>query len=117
MPEIQSNLGAAPSLGSPVLGEMVRRLVEVYRPEKVYVFGSVARGEATADSDYDLMVVVPDSSEPTLKQNRAGYRALRDLGVPRDVFVSTASDFNRQLHLRASFPSAVVQEGILLYGG
>jgi predicted nucleotidyltransferase len=99
-----------------VLGEMVRRLVEVYCPEKIYLFGSVARGEATADSDYDLMIVVPDTSSSTLKQNRAGYRALREIGVPRDIFVSTSSDFNKQLHLKASFPSTVVREGLLLYG-
>jgi predicted nucleotidyltransferase len=111
-----ASIGAIPSTTSPVLGEMVRRLVEVYRPEKIYLFGSVARGEATADSDYDLMIVVPDTSISTLKQNRAGYRALREIGVPRDIFVSTSSDFNKQLHLKASFPSTVVREGLLLYG-
>ncbi len=109
--------GVVPTTTSPVLGEMVRRLVELYRPEKIYLFGSVARGEATADSDYDLMIVVPDTSAPARKQNRAGYRALREIGVPRDIFVSTSSDFNKQLHLKASFPSTVVREGILLYGG
>lgn len=99
-----------------MLGEIVRRLVEVYRPERIYLFGSVARGEATADSDYDLMIIVPDTSTSTRKQNRAGYRALREIGVPRDIFVSTSSEFNKQLHLKASFPSTVVREGLLLYG-
>lgn len=116
MANTQAAIGAIPSTTSPVLGEMVRRLVEVYRPEKIYLFGSVARGEATADSDYDLMIVVPDTSSSTLKQNRPGYRALREIGVPRDIFVSTANDFNKQLHLKASFPSTVVREGLLLYG-
>jgi predicted nucleotidyltransferase len=99
-----------------VLGEMVRRLVELYRPEKIYLFGSVARGNATADSDYDLMIVVPETLVSELKQNRAGYRAFRDIGVPRDIFVSTSSAFNKQLHLKASPPSTVVREGLLLYG-
>ena len=115
MADTHSSLGAIPSTASPVLGEIVRRLVEVYRPEKIYLFGSIARGQATADSDYDLMIIVPDTSTSTLKQNRVGYRAPREIGVPRDIFVSTSSDFNKQLHLVASFPSTVVREGILLY--
>lgn len=106
----------APSAGNPIVAEMVRRLVEVYRPERVYLFGSVARGDAGPDSDYDLMVVVPDDSPPELLRSRPGYRAIRDLGVPRDIFVARSRDFRRQLHLRASFPSTVVREGKLLYG-
>jgi predicted nucleotidyltransferase len=89
--------------------------VEVYRPERIYLFGSVARGEATADSDDDLMVVVPDDSAPALRDSRAGYRALREIGVPRDIFVSTSSDFKKQLYLKASFPSTVEREDLLLY--
>jgi uncharacterized protein len=112
---IHSMIGVVPTAASPVLSAMVRRLVEIYRPERIYLFGSVARGEATADSDYDLKVVVPDDS--ALKHHQPGYRALREIGVPRDIFVSTSSDFNKQLHLKASFPSTVVREGILLYGG
>jgi predicted nucleotidyltransferase len=54
----------APTADDPVLAEMVRRLVEVYRPERILLFGSIARGEAGPDSDYDLMVVVPDNTPP-----------------------------------------------------
>ncbi|PYO54511.1 MAG: hypothetical protein DMD83_22120, partial [Candidatus Rokuibacteriota bacterium] len=42
------------------LVEIVRRLVEAYRPDRIYLFGSRARGTAGAESDYDLLVVVPD---------------------------------------------------------
>jgi predicted nucleotidyltransferase len=40
--------------------EITRRLVEYYCPERVYLFGSVARGEDGPDSDLDFLVVVPD---------------------------------------------------------
>ena len=105
-----------PKDSDPVLAEIVRRLVEVYQPERIFLFGSVARGEAGPDSDYDLMVVVPDDATAERQRNRLGYRAVRHLGIPRDIFVSKASDFRRQLHLKASFPSTVVREGIVLYG-
>jgi predicted nucleotidyltransferase len=112
----QAGWDKAPTADDPVLAEMVRRLVEVYRPERILLFGSIARGEAGPDSDYDLMVVVPDDTPPEQQRSRAGYRAVRHLGAARDIFVSTASNFRRQLHLKASFPSAVVREGIVLYG-
>jgi predicted nucleotidyltransferase len=106
-----------PSAGDPVLNEVVRRLSEVNQPVRIYLFGSAARGDSRPDSDYDIMVVVPDDTPPDLRRSRRGYRAVRDLGVPRDIFVSTNRDFETQLHLKASFPSTVVREGILLYAG
>ena len=44
------------------LRDLVDRLIEAYRPERIYLFGSMARQEAGPDSDYDLMVVVPDDA-------------------------------------------------------
>ena len=46
----------------PKLAEIVRRLVEAYQPERIYLFGSMARGDAGPDSDYDLLVLVPDEA-------------------------------------------------------
>jgi hypothetical protein len=42
----------------------VRRLVEAYHPERIYLFGSKARGDAGPDSDFDLMVIVSDDAPP-----------------------------------------------------
>ena len=33
------------------IAEIARRLVDYYRPERIYLFGSVARGDDGADSD------------------------------------------------------------------
>ena len=46
------------------LAEIVRRLIAAYRPERIYLFGSKARGDSGGDSDYDLMVVTSDSAPP-----------------------------------------------------
>jgi predicted nucleotidyltransferase len=57
-----------PTAGDPVLSEVVRRLVEAYRPEYIYLFGPVARGDAGPDSDYDIMVVVPDEAPREMQE-------------------------------------------------
>jgi predicted nucleotidyltransferase len=43
-------------IDDPKLAEIVRRLVEAYQPERIYLFGSKARGEANPNSDYDMGV-------------------------------------------------------------
>jgi len=113
--ETGAKAGPAPSAEDPVLQAVVGRLVHVYQPERIYLFGSAARGEAESGSDYDLMVIVPDTAPPELLDCGRGYRALRALGIPKDLLVSTKRDFDKQLHLKASFPSAIVREGRLLY--
>jgi len=104
-----------PSADDPIVAEIVRRLVELYRPERIYLFGSAARGEAAPDSDYDFMVVVSDDTPREIRETRAVFRALFDIGAPIDVLVWTRQEFDKRLHLRVSFPSAIVREGKLLY--
>ena len=104
-----------PSAGDPIVGEIVRRLVEAYQPVRIYLFGSAARGDAGADSDYDIMVVVSDDAPHQLRREDRAYQALRGTGVAADVLVWTRKDFDARLHLKASLPSAIVRDGILLY--
>ena len=98
-----------------VLAEIVRRLVQTYQPERIYLFGSRARGEAGGSSDYDLMVVVPDDCPEALRASGRAYDPLWGLKVGADVLVWTRRAFESRLHLRASLPSTVVREGRLLY--
>ncbi len=105
-----------PTAGDAALAEVVRRLVEAYRPERIYLFGSVARGDAGPDSDYDIMVVVPDDAPPELHLSRAAYEALWGTGFASDVLVWTASQSDSRTHLAASLPGTVVREGRLLHG-
>jgi predicted nucleotidyltransferase len=100
----------------PALGEIVRRLVDAYSPLRIYLFGSKARGEDGPDSDYDLMVVVPDDAPTELRQSRFAYEALHDIDAPADVSVCTETYFQSRQHLKASFPATVAREGKLLYG-
>lgn len=70
--------------------EIAQRLVDFYRPVRVYLFGSRARGDDGPDSDLDFCVVVPDSA-------------------PREFFRAGAA------WVRASLPATVIREGRVLY--
>ncbi|MBI4832551.1 MAG: nucleotidyltransferase domain-containing protein [Candidatus Lindowbacteria bacterium] len=99
----------------PALAEIVKRLVEAFRPERIYLFGSKARGDTDPDSDYDLMLIVPDDAPPEQRRSRRAYETLRGTGTAADVLVLTRHSFQSRLHLAASLPATVEREGKLLY--
>lgn len=97
------------------LAGIVERLVEAYQPERIYLFGSKARGDAGLDSDFDLLVVVPDTAPAACQQSRLAYEVLRGTGSAADVLVWRRGAFESRLHLAASLPATVVREGKLLH--
>jgi len=105
--------------GSPsrVLDDIVRRLVEALRPERIYLFGSQARGDARADSDYDLMVLVGERAGPGRAMERHANTALVGVQVPVDVVIVTSEYYRWMLGAAASLPATVEREGRLLYAG
>ena len=73
----------------PLLGRLTRTLAEACDPDRIYLFGSRARGEGGPDSDYDVMVVVPDDAAPSRRQSRLAYERLWGSGIAAAVLVWT----------------------------
>jgi hypothetical protein len=97
------------------IAEITRRLVDYYRPERIYLFGSAARGDDGADSDLDFCAVLPDDAPESLYRPGV-HRALWGVGTAADVVRWPARDFDaRAEHVAASLPAAIVREGRLLY--
>src|SRR5947207_15849520 len=96
--------------------EIIRRLVEYFQPERIYLFGSVARGDDGPDSDLDFLVVVPDDF-PVEKLRAGGARkAVRGIGYAKDIVPWRRTDFEeRAAWVKASLPATVVREGRVLY--
>ena len=100
---------------TPVLEDIVSRLARELEPERIYLFGSMARGDAGPDSDYDVLVFVADDAEPERSASRRGYEALVGTGYAADILVWRRSAFDVRLSLAASLPATVAREGRLLY--
>lgn len=99
----------------PALADIVRRLVEAYRPERIYLFGSMARGDAGPDSDYDLLVVVPDDAPSERRDGKLAYDSLWGTRTAADVIVWEKSRFDRRARVVCSLPATVLREGKVLY--
>ena len=78
------------------------------------MFGSYARGEATEDSDLDLMIILPGKPDKMAEIIRL-RRAIGALGVGVDVLVFSEDEAQR----RGQVPGTVVywanKEGRILY--
>ena len=97
------------------LETIVRRLVDAYRPERIYLFGSRARGDGGPDSDFDILVIVPDDADDDRRGSRLAYQVLRGTGIAADILVWTRGYFESRRHLKASLTATVSSEGRLLY--
>ena len=96
------------------LGEMVRRIVEEFHPEKVILFGSRARGDAAPDSDADLLVVMRLRGSRRRQAARIDA-ALAGVGLPKDIIIVTPAEFERQRHVVGGIVYPAVREGRVLY--
>jgi len=75
-----------------LLMQVVSRLTTWSSPARVIVFGSVATGMATADSDLDLLVVI-DGVTDTRRESVRLREVLGDVGMPVDVIVMSTARF------------------------
>ena len=66
--------------------QAVERLVAAAKPSKIILFGSYARGDATEDSDLDLMVIEQEVVNKFDEMIRL-HRAVGDVGIGVDVLV------------------------------
>jgi uncharacterized protein len=96
--------------------DLLDPVVDYFRPQRVILFGSRARGEATRGSDIDLLVVVDDDT-PTEKLTwRAGYEAQRSCRHAADVFPMRAETFERNRTVVGTLAAEADADGIVVYG-
>ncbi len=76
-----------PPLLPDLLNQITQRLVTALQPEQIILFGSYAYGEPNEDRDSDLLVIVSQADEPRYRRARVAYKALRGLGIPKDILV------------------------------
>jgi uncharacterized protein len=99
---------------SPVLDQLIEAIVEAAHPIEIVLFGSAARGEARADSDIDLLIVMPEGTHRRHTAERL-YRALARFAISVDLVVATPGDLERYRHTPGLIYKTIAQEGRSLY--
>jgi predicted nucleotidyltransferase len=80
------------SLDQAVVDDIVRRVVEVARPDRIILFGSAATGQMARDSDIDLLVLQPAAVNARNESLRI-RDALLDVAYPFDIIVISTARF------------------------
>src|SRR5258706_7054267 len=96
------------------LPEITQRIVQTSKPDKIILFGSYARGTWGADSDLDLLIIVPGVKHLREESIRL-RRALRGLLVPVDIVVATPEQINRLGNTAGLVYKTALSEGKVLY--
>jgi len=97
-----------------LIDKMARRLAQRFRPERIILFGSHARGTAGPDSDIDLLVVMPVKGSRRAKRLQMSL-ALFNFRVPVDVVVVTPQEFETDARIPGTIVRPAVKEGKVLY--
>jgi predicted nucleotidyltransferase len=89
-----------------------RDVAEKFQPQKVVLFGSHARGTPHADSDVDVLVIMPTRN--TLDQAARISLAI-DPPFPLDIIVRTPAAMRWRLAAGDSFLREITEQGKVLY--
>jgi predicted nucleotidyltransferase len=79
---------------SDPLDKIIDIIVNEVKPDKIFLFGSRARGDYAGESDYDLCII-KKGVEHRRKLAQRIYRLLYGSGVPVDIIVETPENFDR----------------------
>lgn len=95
---------------------IVRQIVKGYEPVKVILFGSYAYGQATEDSDIDLLII-KDTSERFIDRWVAVRELIADPArrIPVEPIVVTPDELQQRLARGDQFFQEIVSRGKLLY--
>ncbi|HET6157344.1 MAG TPA: nucleotidyltransferase domain-containing protein [Dongiaceae bacterium] len=97
------------------LGFLRDRLVFALKPDAIWLFGSRARGDARADSDFDLLVVLPDGRPDEDYSHEAVARPVVACGLAYDIVPARWADIEAGLKIPGGIAARAIKEGRLVY--
>lgn len=108
-----------PMITPEKIEEVKNRLVKLYDPVAIYIFGSYAWGHPDEDSDLDLLVIVDKIG--THQNDRhyalvAGHKALMDIqDLSKDILLWTKEEFEEDIHNISTLGYTINQKGKKIY--
>jgi predicted nucleotidyltransferase len=94
---------------------MVEEIVDGFSPRRVILFGSVARGDETEESDVDLMVVFDHLDRAHRRELQGRLIAAVTAPVPFDIFVMDATEFDANKDVNGTVAYWPSREGVVVH--
>jgi len=94
--------------------QMTNRIARQFKPDKIVLFGSHARGTAGPDSDVDLLVIMPVNGSK--RKTQVAIRCVvHDIPVAKDIVVVTPREVEQQRQIIGTLIRPALKEGRILY--
>ncbi len=97
------------------LDEITKRLIDLYQPIEIFLYGSYAWGAPSNDSDIDLCIVLKDSDKSQADRIRDGLRALEGIRIPIDLLVLTENEIEDRKEHPSTLIFKIIHQGKKLY--
>ena len=95
-----------------VIRQFARRVAEQFHPDKIVLFGSYAYGMPHADSDVDILVIMPTRNQ---LDQAVKIELACDPPFPLDIIVRTPRNVQWRLSEGESFLREITAKGKVLY--
>jgi predicted nucleotidyltransferase len=90
------------------------QIVQKFKPVKIILFGSLARGNYNENSDIDLLVI-QETDKDRLEITKEYYKEI-DYDIPTDFVITTPEGFRNGNEDRTNvFAKNILEEGIIIY--
>lgn len=96
------------------LQNIIDTIITGYKPEQIFLFGSYASGNASADSDVDLLIV-KNSKDSFFTRVRNVRKLFVRQPAPMDILVFTEKEMENEKENINSIINIVSKEGKLVY--
>lgn len=97
------------------INALIAEIVSGYQPEKIYLFGSYAKGNQNENSDIDLFIV-KETDKRKLDRNRQVRKCIKTYpNSGLDIFVLTPSELKQGMQQVVNIGKEAVTTGKLVY--
>ncbi len=99
-----------------IIPEVVEKIKENYKPQKIILFGSYAYGKPTKDSDIDLFIIKntrENRIDRFVNVKRIIYNP--DFKIPISPLVYTPKELKKRLKEGDDFVREIISKGDVLY--
>lgn len=96
--------------------KLVEYLNNVVDCQKIYIFGSYARGDQRKDSDLDIYITVKNLKERKINLVRKIRKfLLNKINMPMDILINTDEEFDKRKNIKSTLEYIVEKEGVKIY--
>jgi uncharacterized protein len=100
-------------IGEYKIRAFCNKIVELFQPQKIILFGSYAYGTPTPDSDIDLLIIIPFFGKNPEKATEIWSATKPDFAV--DLLVRKPDEVQNRLRMGDPFFREITTKGVMLY--